>query len=144
MKRTPIRSGIYLIILLLFAGIASGCGEQKEMTPDPVTDYEGFIRFNADRICEKSLRCMVRLTRSMSPETKKLLDAEQCKNAALKNLEEKLALHTPQMKMLSVSCYQAILDSSCKKFAETAYWDLNCLQLRKLSKKVYREAEKNG
>lgn len=121
--------GLPLLLLMLFS-----C-DSPEKLPD-TTDYAEFITQSADLMCHKIQRCYIKFYRTLSPEMQQRISLKRCRKSALRDLDTKLARHTPRMKILSAICYEAILDSPCKRFAVVAIWHPACLQLRRETDRV--------
>ena len=112
------------------------CKEKR--TLPPAADYKTFLQGSAQVMCEKMIECYSGLFFSISPELRSGINVESCKEAALRDLDFKLARHTDSMKRLSSACYQAILDSPCKEVGTTFFWNPACFALRAESEKAYR------
>ena len=123
-------------LVLLAALLAGSCKEKRELPP--TADYRTFIQGSAQVICEKMIECYSGLFFSISPELRSGINVDSCKKTALRDLDFKLSRHTDAMKKLSVTCYQAILDSPCKEVGTTFFWNPACFALRAESEKAYR------
>ena len=130
----PAQLPLFLFILpVLF--FASGCGEKLP----PADDYPHFIRKSTELMCGKMLQCYEKLYRTVSVEMRGEITVENCMSHGLDNLDEKLKRHTPQMKLLSVKCYESLLETPCNKFAEASMFNQECAMLRNASIKAYAE-----
>jgi hypothetical protein len=124
------------IALVLSIALLASCKEKRELPP--AADYKVFIQGSAQVICEKMIECYSGLFFSISPELRSGINVESCKETALRDLDFKLSRHSDAMKKLSVTCYQAILDSPCKEVGTTFFWNPACFALRAESEKAYR------
>lgn len=109
-----------LILLFLF-----NC---KEKLP-PLNPYKNFLVVSSEKICKKMIQCNQSFIRTFSKEDAKAINIESCKNKILNNLDEKLKYQTEEMKLLSKSCYEKILEIDCKSFLFVTFTELNCVQL---------------
>ena len=125
------RSIIAISLTAVIIVSSSFCAKEKELPPPE--NYKLFTEVSAELLCEKMLVCYEKLYRTVSPALRKELTVDSCKKTALKDLDKKLALHTPRMKFLSVSCYKAILKTPCNQFAAISVFDPTCSALRKES-----------
>ncbi len=124
-----------IILIVTVPVFLFSCSEKKEtlLPPEP---YGVFIEDAAGKICSRMLKCYRKMYRTVSPERQKEISAENCRSSALDRIDEKLAVHTDKMKLLSVMCYSAILDADCDQLAVTALWNPACVQLRDISNRA--------
>ncbi|MDH5656396.1 MAG: hypothetical protein OEZ34_10840 [Spirochaetia bacterium] len=120
-----IKSAISLILVLNFVSLQ--CGREELPPPD---NYKNFIEVSADLMCRKMMKCYEKLYRTVSQEARRKITSENCRKTVLVDLDSKLEKHTPKMKLLSVQCYQKILDTPCNKFAEISMFAPECMSLR--------------
>lgn len=124
-----------VLFISTFLLALSQCGK-KELPP--INDYPHFLEVSTERICDRMLYCYQKIYRTLSPQLQRRITPEGCRRAALKNLEVKLAYHTPLMKTLSAQCYEAILEAPCKTIAAVAVWNPSCLLLRRETENVLK------
>lgn len=132
---------IFFIKAVLIASIllSSYCNADSKSIPDP-QNYASFVRFHIDFFCKKSIECNQPLIRTISVSERDKVTVENCKEEALTNFERKLELHTNEMKSVSVICYKALREASCKKMLLVQFTHPACLRLRESSNRAYEKA----
>ena len=127
-----------ILLLLVLAAFSGSCdrSSRNEKKQDP-ENFDAYIRETGPRMCERMHTCYGKLIRTLSEESRKKVQKEACLQAFSRDLEKKLAVHTPAMKLLSRECYGKILEAPCDRIAEVAFWSPACLRLRSLSADVY-------
>ena len=124
----------YFLILFLFLFLFS-C---KEKLPN-LNPYNEFLKISSEKICKKMIKCNQNFIRTFSDEEIKNISVESCQNKILQNFDEKLKYQTEEMKLLSKSCYEKILEIDCKSFMFVTFTELSCVNLNLLSEKSYKE-----
>ncbi len=119
---------ILVILIFLFS-----C---KEKLP-ALNPYKEFISISSEKICKKMIKCNQSFIRTFSDEQIKEFTVESCKNKILQNLDEKLKYQTEEMKLLSKSCYEKILEIDCKSFMFVSFTELSCVNLNLISEKSF-------
>ena len=122
----------------LFVLFMVACNRAPDL-PDPIMDYEGFVRSSAGALCAKIVRCYAGIYRALPEEMQRRISAKECEESALADLDEKLELHTPVMKQMSVACYRDLLDGKCEEFAALSYWNPSCMILREHSERAFSD-----
>jgi hypothetical protein len=124
------------VILLI-----SHCGNTGSSNKIPnATNYNEFIDYHVNYFCKKSIECNQPLIRTISVEEQKKVTVETCIQTAKEEIQNKLKLHTEEMKLLSVSCYAALRDANCKKMLLVQFTHPACLKLRETSNEAYERA----
>ncbi len=130
--------------VLLLVGCSVFTCAKPDLRPDPVTDYPAYVAWASRGICDRILFCFSSLARSVSPEKQKQITVANCSASALKDLDRKIALHTPSMRENSVKCYETLLEADCFDFGALVYWDPSCMMLRRETDEVYEELRKKA
>lgn len=131
------RGLLLLVLLLTFAG----CSQKAKPVELPsIANYPEFLKVSSDALCKKMLTCYEKMYRTLSPELKVQVNVQSCVDSALSNLDEKLAVHTDEMKLFSKLCYQAAIETPCDQFAAVAAFYPACTKLRDLSAVAYEQA----
>ena len=133
------RSGrllLFPLFFLILTAFFSSCRSDRFELPEEKS-FEGFIVQSSEEKNKKMIHCYGRLIRTLSREARDSINVDSCRNAALMEMDKKLAMHTRVMEILTRKCYSAILESPCDRFAEKAFWDPWCVKLRTETQKSY-------
>jgi hypothetical protein len=127
-------------VLIMFSVFFSASCKEKKVILLPPEPYDIFIKDTTEKMCNKMLYCYKKMYRTVSPERQKEISVENCRNGALKDLDLKISLHDQKMKILSVMCYDSVINTECDQMAVTALWNPACVQLRDMSNAIRNAA----
>lgn len=104
----------------------------------PIDDYKAFLAVSTEEMCKKMIYCYQPIYRAVSEEGKNTITQANCEKVAMKDIEFKITSNTPQMRVDAKSCYESILNTPCKQFAQVALFDPACMRLKAASKQVFK------
>ncbi|MCB1307673.1 MAG: hypothetical protein KDK30_05825 [Leptospiraceae bacterium] len=136
-------SGVRFVVVIVFSGLivlgVTTCdANRSEPVPSAALDFPGFMRVTTDRMCAKMLQCYEKLYRALPPNARRQINVQSCRESALHNLDAKLAIHTPEMRLLSEQCYGAMLATECHEFGAIALYHPACRLLREEVDRAHR------
>ena len=113
------------------------CSPQPQPLPESA-NFREYIEVVSQRMCHKMHSCYAKIFRTLPGAISEKIDGKQCVSTVLKNSDYKIPLHTPKMKLLSVACYNAILEAPCKSFGEVAFFQPECIELNYMADQAYK------
>ena len=128
---------ILLIIILIFF---THC-KQGKLNLANITDYREFNIQATKASCKKIRECFGYIYRTFPEEIARNSSLEECENAIIKNLDNKIEKHDLKIQNLARACYTNILSSDCKTLPLIIVTDPSCSLLKAEIKKLINSKE---